>query len=128
MGAESVCDEYKIIVRFFKEIGLYKEFKEYCHWSITCYVGGYYDFKTWETNPLKNFGFTQITYWLNCHKGIKLKGSRFNLYDYFKAWLFTFYPNYYGDSGQPYKDALKTINKEKRTIKIEFIKKSKKDE
>ena len=127
MGAESVCDEYKIIVRFFKEIGLYKEFKEYCHWCNKCYMGSY-NFKTWETNPLKNFGGTQITYWLDGNKGIKLKDSKFNLYDYFKAWLFAFYPNYYSDSGQPYKDALKTIDIEKRTIKIEFIKKSKKDE
>ena len=125
MGAENICDEYKIIVRFFKEIGLYKEFKEYCHWCITCYMGSY-NFKTWETNPLKNFGGTQITYWLDSHKGIKLKDKNFNLYDYFKAWLFTFYPKYYSDP-YPYKDALKTIDIEKRTIKIEFIK-NKKDE
>lgn len=126
MGAENICDEYKIIVRFFKEIGLYKEFKEYCHWCDKCYMGSY-NFKTWETNPLKNFGGTQITYWLDSHKGIKLKDKNFNLYDYFKAWIFTFYPTYYSEP-YPYKDALKTIDIEKRTIKIEFIKKSKKDE
>ena len=126
MGAENICDEYKIIVRFFKEIGLYREFKEYCHWCITCYRGGY-NFKTWETNPLKNFGGTQITYWLESHKGIKLKDKNFNLFDYFKAWIFMFYPNYYSEP-YPYKDVLKTVNKEKRTIKIEFIKKNKKDE
>jgi hypothetical protein len=125
MGVKNISDEYKIIVRFFKEIGLYKEFKEYCHWCITCYVDGYYNFKTWETRPLKNFGSTQITHWLESEKGIKLKGGGFNLYDYFKAWLFTFYPNYYDVSIEPYKDALKTINKEKRTIKIEFLKRKK---
>ena len=124
MGAENICDEYKIIVRFFKEIGLYKEFKEYCHWCNKLYSGAY-SFKTWETNPIRNFGGTQITYWLGREKGIKLKNKTLNLYDYFKAWIFTFYPNYYSDP-YPYKDALKTIDIEKRTIKIEFIKKSKK--
>ena len=126
MGAENICDEYKIIVRFFKEIGLYREFKEYCHWCNTCYRGGC-NFRTYKMNPLENFGCTQITYWLDGNKGIKLKDSKFNLYDYFKAWLFVFYPNYYGNNGKPYEDALKTIDIEKRTIKIEFIK-NKKDE
>lgn len=127
MGAENICDEYKIIVRFFKEIGLYKEFKEYCHWCDKCYVGGTYSFKTWEMSPLRNFGGTQITFWLEGHKDIKLKNNRLNLFDYFKAWLFVFYPNYYDIGVQPHKDALQTIDKEKRTIKIEFIKKKDED-
>lgn len=125
MGAENICDEYKIIVRFFKEIGLYKEFKEHCHWCIISNMRAY-NFKTWKTNPLMNFGSTQITYWLDGNKGIKLKDSKLNLYDYFEAWLFVFYPNYYTSGVKPCKNALKTIDIEKRTIKIEFIKKVKK--
>jgi hypothetical protein len=122
MDVEYISDGYKIIVRFFKEIGLYREFKEYCHWCNKCKMDTY-NFKTYKQAPLSNFGSTKITRWLKNERNIELKDKNLNLYEYFKAWIFTFYPNYYDVNVQPYKNALKTINKEKRTIKIEFIKK-----
>ena len=51
---------YKLIVRYFKEVGFYEEFKEYCN---TSYVGGrrcHANFREDEIDPLKNFGCTSI--------------------------------------------------------------------
>lgn len=127
MDVEYISDGYKIIVRFFKEIGLYREFKEYCHWCNMCKMDTY-NFKTYKRDPLSNFGDTQITRWLKDKRNIELKDKNFNLYDYFKAWIFTFYPNYFSVSGYPYENTLKTINKEKKNNKNRIYKKVKKNE
>lgn len=114
---------YKLIVRYFKEVGFYEEFKEYCN---TSYVGGrrcHRNFREDEIDPLKNFGCTSISNWVENTKGIRFTSG--NLYDHFKAWLFVFYPEFYPkDSpyccGNPSTKVLEHIDKDKRTVKIEY--------
>ena len=109
-----MTEGYKLIVRFFKEIGLYNEFIAYNN-SDKWYVSM---FRPYEEDPLKNFGNTSITHWLKDNKGITVKSG--NFFDYFKAWLYVFYPDYYIRDTKPQEEFLKAVDKEKKIIEIEY--------
>lgn len=119
--------EYKLIVRFFKEVGFYNEFKEYCdhcRHDITDDM----PFLENKENPIENLGSTSISHWMECKKGINLKHG--NFYDHFRCWLFVFYPSYSQRYDRlsdyfmkhTYDIISNYIDKEKRTMKIEYEK------
>jgi hypothetical protein len=110
-----ITKEYKIIVRFFKEIGLYKEFKDYNNEEDTV------KFHVDATDAITEFGKTSISHWLRRTRGIIVIGG--NLYDYFKAWLYAFYPDLYPYLvyyNTPSEYFLKRVDKKKKIIKIEY--------
>lgn len=106
---------YKTIIRFFKEIKLYKEFLDYCNDSNKVNA----NFIPYEEDPLRNFGNTSISHWMEKNKRIKPKDG--NFFDYFKAWLFVFYPELYKRNFEPSKAMLERVDKNKRTINIEYV-------
>ena len=120
MGAKRfMTSGYKLIVRFFKEVGFYKEFLGYCKDPKRIHAN-FYDY---EEDPLKNFGSTSISNWIEQTKGIRFTNG--NLYDHFRAWLFVFYPESYPKHspyccGNPSSKLLEHIDKDKRTVKIEY--------
>jgi len=81
---------YRIICRFFKELGLYKEFVEYqrgeTHVGYTCN-----SIPTDTITPVRAFGRTNLTLWFEDAKGIIIKPS---LYEIFKVWIEEFYPKH----------------------------------
>lgn len=110
----NMSEGYKIIVRFFKEIGLYNEFKDYC--DAHKYSGENFNVNT--DNPLRSFGGTSVSYWIESNKGIRTLYG--NLFDHFKAWLYIFYPDLYYYQDAPSSRMLDRIDKDKKTIKIEY--------
>lgn len=81
---------YRIICRFFKELGLYKEFVEYqqgeTHVGYPCN-----SIPTDTITPVRAFGRTSLTSWFEDAKGIIIKPS---LYEIFKMWIAEFYPEH----------------------------------
>ena len=128
MGANGFTEEEnkKLIVLFFKQIGLYREFKEFMDDSA---VKGYDKFRfSAHSNPLSVFGNTTITHHLKTKKGYKISDDTYNLYDIFKVWLYAFYPNEYNKALEMHhayfsESVLKDwIDVEKRCFKKKIIK------
>lgn len=104
---EKFSEGYKVLCRFFKEIGLYKEF---------------IDFQRKETinipvdtnNPVKALGNTSITYWIKKNKKIDFP---YRLYEVFKLYLLELFPTLWQMYGsKPVLNANLTINKEGKKI------------
>ena len=112
-------DEYRILVRFFKECGLFEEFKEY---------------QKIQTNPIcqssndivTEFSHAEFTMFLLRHYG---NFPKYHLFTTFIKFLFIFYPSQLEKTKFPrvkrfLNDCLSyPIDKEKRTINTEFNKK-----
>ena len=81
----------RLIVLFFKQIGLYNEFKVFME-DTTVYSHNKFRFNAYN-NPMSVFGDTNITYYLESKMGYHISLNGKNLFDIFKAWLYVFYPN-----------------------------------
>lgn len=107
---------YKLLCRFFKEIGLYKEFLDYQRTQRQTVPVN-------TENPFIALGNTSITSWLQTVKRIYVKHK---LYETFKLWVRELYPKEYERYHSPiiYTYNLMNlseediINKETRTIHL----------
>lgn len=110
-------DGFRLIAMFFKEIGLYKEFREYC--STT---PAFDNFDMTLENPFHCFGQTTITSWFNQKKHIYPIST---FYKAFQAWMWAFYPEfseYYDGMYQPSESKGYSIDIQKRKITIKYEK------
>lgn len=115
--AAKYSDGFKLIVLFFKEIGLYSEFREFCTTSPKCD-----NFDMTLEDPFRCFGRTTISNWLEKEKGIRPIET---LYHSFVAWVWFFYRDYsylYGRTEYPLTGRGYTIDIEKRKITINYYK------
>jgi hypothetical protein len=118
MAAKTFSYGYKLLCRFFKQIGFYYEFLEYQR--NTKYRTIPFD----SSNIIDDFGCSSITFWFIHEKNINFKVS---LYFAFQKWLFVFYQEEYGASivftnNYFNDDRLCVIDKDKKTIKLEYTK------
>ena len=123
MAADKHSEGYLLVCRFFKEIGLYREFLEYQKCVMNCPKR--YDrpvpFNT--ENPVKDLGNTRITHWMMVKKDIR---PYRNFIHSFKLWLHVFYPQKF-DQWCPYDSLMSdacsiNISRKKITIRYEKTK------
>lgn len=118
MDVDKFSPSYRLICRFFKEIGLYKEFLDYQRYA-TSWEGV---IQTNATNAFRVFGNSSITNWIKKNKHIYPKR---NFYESFKLWVNVFYPLRYDDFTRDYyvrepsEDGC-LINKNGKKITIEY--------
>ena len=121
MDVNKHSEGYLLICRFFKEIGLYREFLEYQK-NMMVFPHGYDKPVPFNTvNPVKDLGNTAITHWMMVKKNIK---PYRNLIHSFKAWLRAFYPQKF-DQWCPYDsiwDDGCSINIRRKKITIRYEK------
>lgn len=93
-GAKEVktfSEGYKVICRFFKKIGFYREFLDYQYSK-----GSFFDFinkiPTNTTDPIAAFAKSSISYYLIFKKRAR---PTFRLYPYFIIFCQHFYPEFY---------------------------------
>jgi hypothetical protein len=115
-------------VRFFKEIGLIKQFMLY----QTTSNRNYEKISPFVSDPIFAFGRTAITNWIDTSLGKELFIDGTTLYYPFISFVETFYPKFMSTQGltEHYKIKYKTnppwhINKESRTIKLYTIEEQK---
>lgn len=116
MDAE-MTEGFKLIMRFFKEFGCYKEFKRFINEAPP-----YDNISQTDKDPLYALGNSAVTYWMGLHCHTIPEGTA-KFYDYFKAWLYTFYPESFDEHayGIPSNSLLECIDKEKRKINVKLI-------
>ena len=117
MGVDKHSREYLIVCRFFKEIGLYREFLEYQRDAMITRKGYNMPVPFNTVNPVKDLGNTVITNWMAVKKGIK---PYRNFIHSFKAWLRAFYPQKF-DQWCPYDSIFEdscSINIKRKKITI----------
>ena len=114
---------YKVFCAFFKMAGLFKEFQEYQRSQYASIK-----FKIDTTDPIYDFGKTQITNWLRNRKKINLEP---NLFHPFVDFVREFYPQFKESSQSNldfhdhfFIDAKKTweVDKKKGIVNIEKMK------
>jgi hypothetical protein len=118
MAAKTFSDGYKLLCRFFKQIGFYKEFLEYQRNT---------KYRTIPFNSSKiidDLGCSSITHWFRHEKNIDFK---IGLFYAFQKWLYVFYEEEYGAyifyPASFFKDdGSCVIDKDKKTIKLEYTK------
>lgn len=98
MVADKHSEGYLLVCRFFKEIGLYREFLEYQRDAIMIRKGYNMPVPFDTVNPVKDLGNTTITHWMIVKKHIT---PYRNFIHSFKAWLQAFYPQKF-DQWCPY--------------------------
>lgn len=119
MAAKTFSDGYKLLCRFFKQIGFYHEFLEYQR--NTKYRTIPFD----SSNIIDDFGCSSISFWFMHEKNINFKVG---LYYAFQKWLFVFYQEEYGaviryhPTSYFNDDGLCVIDKDKKTIKLKYTK------
>lgn len=118
MAAKTFSDGYKLLCRFFKLIGFYKEFLDYQ--KNTKYRTIPFD----SSNIIDDFGCSSLSFWFRYEKKIDFK---IGLFHAFQIWLFVFYQEEYGASiiypASYFKyDGSCVIDKDKKTIKLEYTK------
>lgn len=87
---EKFSKEYKCICRFFKEIGLYKEFLTYQR-EANEHVNFHCETVPCNTHkPYEALGHSAITSWIEKVKNVQF---RYKLYDVFKVWVKEVKPN-----------------------------------
>lgn len=80
--------EYKLICRFFKEAGLYKEFLEY----QKCDIDSYHKIAIDTKEPVRELGESSITHFIEEKYSVRYLDK---FYDVFKIWLNEFYRDSY---------------------------------
>lgn len=112
---------YQVIVRFFKEIGLYEEFKSYQAQSSWEYKR--ISVKT--SDPIFSFGESAITKWIELHLKKKIFYYSYTLYNPFIAFVEAFYPEFMDTEGilTAYESMYRNnpywhIDKDKKTIRL----------
>jgi len=115
--------EYKVICRFFKEIGLYHEFIIYQK-EANKYVN--FNCRTIPCNThniYEDFAHSRITTWIEMVYGVTIKGS---LYEVFNTWVREVYMREFKcpffpkpPNGRAYADDI--IDKQSRKIMIENL-------
>lgn len=112
---------YQVIVRFFKEIGLYKEFKSYQTQSSFEYAR----IPEHATDPIFYFGRSGITQWIELHLGKEICYYSYTLYYPFIAFVEAFYPEFMDTEGilSAYESNYRNnpywhIDKDKKTIRL----------
>ena len=112
---------YQVIVRFFKEIGLLKEFILY----QTTSSDGYTKVRTDTVDPIGSFGVTGITNWLGTNQNKKIFIDSTTLFYPFVSFVETFYPEFMETKGVllNYKEKYRNnppwyINKEEKRIRL----------
>lgn len=112
---------YQVIVRFFKEIGLLKEFILY----QTTSSDGYTKVRTDTVDPIGSFGVTGITNWLGTNQNKKIFIDSTTLFYPFISFVETFYPEFMETKSVllNYKEKYRNnppwyINKEEKRIRL----------
>lgn len=115
MVVNNFSKQYKLLCRFFKHIGLYKEFLDYQRYSYNFTV----PFDTY--NVLRDVGNTTITHWLKEKKKINVTP---NIYVSFSLWLQAYYPELSRVLKNPiYSDTSCKIDCDKKRITLKIEKK-----
>ncbi len=118
MAAKTFSDGYKLLCRFFKQIGFYHEFLEYQR-NTKYYRTIPFD----SSSIIVDFGCSSITHWFKHEKNIDFK---IGLYYAFRKWLNVFYQEKYGNNIiYPHSnkdDDSCIIDRDKKTIKLKYVK------
>ena len=118
MDAERFKNEYKHVVLFLKEMGLLKEWKEYCEergrqykkdWWYTLNAGPFYTID-------QVFSMATFSEWLRFKKGIRLSGNMF-ITEWFRSFM-----NIHAPSVRVYDASCCTIDKMKELYEKKNLK------